>query len=74
MQAFDYDQAFSRNLGWVRDAEQSRLRQARVAIAGLGGLGLVLPVLVFALLGWSLASWGLGRHHQAVVESNCWDQ
>ena len=44
------------------------------AIAGLGGLGLVLPVLVFALLGWSLASWGLGRHHQAVVESNCWDQ
>jgi hypothetical protein len=39
VQAFDYDQAFSRNLGWVRDAEQSRLRQARVAIAGLGGVG-----------------------------------
>ncbi|WP_394791958.1 MFS transporter [Rhodoferax sp.] len=32
------------------------------AIVALGGLGLVLPVLVFALLGLSLATWGLGRH------------
>ena len=37
--AFDYDDAFSRNLGWVTAAEQARLRQARVAIAGLGGVG-----------------------------------
>ena len=37
------------------------------AIAGLGGLGLVLPLLVFALLGWSLATWGIGRHQRAVV-------
>lgn len=38
-QAFDYDVAFSRNLGLVSPAEQARLRQSRVAIAGLGGVG-----------------------------------
>ena len=37
--AFDYDNAFSRNLGWVTAAEQARLRSARIAIAGLGGVG-----------------------------------
>ncbi len=37
--AFRYDEAFSRNLGWVTDDEQRRLRTARVAIAGLGGVG-----------------------------------
>ena len=31
--------AFSRNIGWVTEAEQTSLRQARVAIAGLGGVG-----------------------------------
>lgn len=36
---FSYDDAFSRNIGWVTLAEQSKLRQARVAIAGLGGVG-----------------------------------
>lgn len=36
---FDYDQAFSRNIGWVTLAEQARLRAARIAIAGLGGVG-----------------------------------
>ena len=29
----------SRNIGWVTETEQSRLRTARVAIAGLGGVG-----------------------------------
>lgn len=38
-QAFDYATAFSRNLGWVTSAEQQVLRQTRVAIAGLGGVG-----------------------------------
>jgi molybdopterin/thiamine biosynthesis adenylyltransferase len=38
-QAFRYDEAFSRNLGWVTEDEQRRLRTARVAIAGLGGVG-----------------------------------
>lgn len=37
--AFDYGEAFSRNIGWVTQAEQQRLRGARVAIAGLGGVG-----------------------------------
>jgi molybdopterin/thiamine biosynthesis adenylyltransferase len=37
--AFDYDAAFSRNLGWVSPAEQATLRNARIAIAGLGGVG-----------------------------------
>jgi molybdopterin-synthase adenylyltransferase len=37
--AFDYEQAFARNLGWVTGAEQTRLRQCRVAIAGMGGVG-----------------------------------
>jgi molybdopterin/thiamine biosynthesis adenylyltransferase len=37
--AFDYDTAFSRNLGWVTPAEQRGLRAKCVAIAGLGGVG-----------------------------------
>lgn len=36
---FDYDNAFARNLGWVSEAEQAKLRRARIAIAGLGGVG-----------------------------------
>jgi molybdopterin/thiamine biosynthesis adenylyltransferase len=37
--AFSYDEAFSRNIGWVTAQEQQRLRGSRVAIAGLGGVG-----------------------------------
>lgn len=36
---FDYDRAFSRNIGWVTQAEQAKLRKSRIAIAGLGGVG-----------------------------------
>lgn len=36
---FDYLHAFSRNLGWVTEAEQQQLRGKRIAIAGLGGVG-----------------------------------
>lgn len=36
---FDYDAAFSRNLGWVTSAEQALLQGKRVAIAGMGGVG-----------------------------------
>jgi len=36
---FDYDLAFSRNLGWVAASEQQTLRRKRIAIAGLGGVG-----------------------------------
>lgn len=38
-QVFDYHQAFSRNLGWITESEQKTLRGARIAIAGLGGVG-----------------------------------
>jgi len=37
--AFDYNRAFSRNIGWVTVAEQATLKNARIAIAGLGGVG-----------------------------------
>ena len=36
---FDYDSAFSRNIGWVTESEQVKLKKSRVAIAGLGGVG-----------------------------------
>lgn len=47
---FDYGRAFSRNLGWLRPAEQTLLRGKRVAIAGLGGVG-GLHLLTLARLG-----------------------
>lgn len=37
--AFDYEAAFSRNIGWVTEAEQRKLRSKHIAIAGLGGVG-----------------------------------
>lgn len=36
---FDGREAFSRNLGWVTESEAQRLSEARVAIAGVGGVG-----------------------------------
>ena len=36
---FAYDAAFSRNIGWVTEAEQATLRRKRIAIAGMGGVG-----------------------------------
>ncbi len=36
---FDYAAAFSRNIGWLTEAEQQTLRGKRVAIAGMGGVG-----------------------------------
>jgi sulfur-carrier protein adenylyltransferase/sulfurtransferase len=37
--AFDYHAAFARNLGWVTETEQEVLRNKRIAIAGMGGVG-----------------------------------
>lgn len=37
--SFDYDAAFSRNVGWVTQGEQQCLRGKRIAIAGMGGVG-----------------------------------
>jgi molybdopterin/thiamine biosynthesis adenylyltransferase len=39
MSAFDYHTAFSRNIGWLTQDEQDRLRNSRIAIAGMGGVG-----------------------------------
>jgi len=50
MRNFNYDNAFSRNIGWVTEKEQAKLRQARVAIGGLGGVGGV-HLLTLARLG-----------------------
>lgn len=36
---FSYDVAFSRNIGWVTEEEQAKLRATRVAVGGLGGVG-----------------------------------
>ncbi|MCB0413580.1 MAG: ThiF family adenylyltransferase [Bdellovibrionales bacterium] len=50
MPQFDYNLAFSRNLGWVTEEEQKRLKSARIAIAGMGGVGGV-HLLTLARLG-----------------------
>ena len=50
MKTFDYNQAFSRNIGWVTEAEQAKLRNSRVAIGGMGGVGGV-HLLTLARLG-----------------------
>jgi molybdopterin/thiamine biosynthesis adenylyltransferase len=50
MSQFSYDEAFARNLGWVTEAEQQRLKKSRVCIAGLGGVGGV-HLLTLARLG-----------------------
>lgn len=38
-QDFSYEQAFSRNIGWLTRQEQHSLRGKRIAVAGLGGVG-----------------------------------
>ena len=47
---FNYEKAFSRNIGWVTDEEQQILRGKKVAIAGAGGVG-GLHLLTLARLG-----------------------
>ena len=39
MTEFDYSTAFSRNIGWVTHKEQQALKNKRVAVGGLGGVG-----------------------------------
>jgi len=36
---FNYEQAFSRNIGWVTNHEQQTLKNKTIAIAGMGGVG-----------------------------------
>lgn len=58
---FDYRTAFSRNIGWVTEMEQEALRDKRVAIAGMGGVG------GFHLL--TLARLGVGKFNIADLDS-----
>ncbi|WP_230246914.1 ThiF family adenylyltransferase [Rubrivivax sp. JA1055] len=60
---FDYDAAISRNIGWLTPAEQQRLRGARVAIAGLGGVGGAHLL--------TLARLGLGRFR--IADFDCFE-
>jgi molybdopterin/thiamine biosynthesis adenylyltransferase len=57
---FDYELAFSRNLGLVQPGEQARLRDAKIAIAGLGAVG------GMHLL--TLARMGIGHFHIADLD------
>ena len=49
---FSYEEAFSRNLGWITEREREILRHKKVAIAGMGGVG-GAHVLTLARLGIS---------------------
>lgn len=57
MQSFNYDEAFSRNIGWLTRLEQEQLRHKRVAIAGLGGVGGIHLLTLCRL--------GIGQFHLA---------
>tara|TARA_B100001248_G_scaffold262672_1_gene260733 strand:+ start:2936 stop:3880 length:945 start_codon:yes stop_codon:yes gene_type:complete len=39
MQDFDYQEAFSRNLGWLSELDQAKVANYRIALPGLGGVG-----------------------------------
>ena len=56
-----YEDAFQRNLGLFTEAEQERLRHARVAVAGVGGVG-GMHVL-------ALVRMGLGRFRIADLDT-----
>jgi molybdopterin/thiamine biosynthesis adenylyltransferase len=58
---FDYQTAFSRNIGWITEQEQSNLRSKRIAIAGMGGVG------GFHLL--TLARLGVGKFNIADLDT-----
>lgn len=47
---FNYEEAFSRNIGWVTEHEQQTLRGKKIAIAGMGGVG-GIHLLTLARLG-----------------------
>jgi molybdopterin/thiamine biosynthesis adenylyltransferase len=61
MQPYNYDEAFSRNIGWLTRQEQDQLRHKRVAIAGLGGVGGVHLLTLCRL--------GIGKFHLADFDS-----
>ena len=57
IEGFDYEEAFSRHLGLIAPEEQARLRKARVAIVGMGGVGGIHLITLTRL--------GIGKFHLA---------
>lgn len=55
MVEFNYDEAFSRNIGWVTREEFKLLKNKKVAVGGLGGVGGSHLIV--------LARMGIGRFH-----------
>jgi molybdopterin/thiamine biosynthesis adenylyltransferase len=55
MEQFDYELAFSRNIGWVTPQEQAALKGKKVAVGGLGGVGGSHLI--------TLARMGIGKFH-----------
>jgi molybdopterin/thiamine biosynthesis adenylyltransferase len=60
---FSYEEAFARHDGLISHDEQARLRRARVAIAGLGGVGGAHLVTLTRL--------GIGSFH--IADPDCFD-
>jgi len=60
---YSYEVAVSRNIGWLTEAEQRKLRGKRVAIGGLGGTGGVHLQ--------TLARLGIGAFHIADFDTYC---
>jgi len=54
---FSYNEAFSRNIGWLLQEEQEILRHKKIAIAGMGGVGGVHLLTLVRL--------GIGAFHLA---------
>jgi len=54
---FNYDKAFSRNIGWFTEQEQTTLKTKTVAIAGCGGVGGIHSL--------TMARLGIGKFHLA---------
>jgi tRNA A37 threonylcarbamoyladenosine dehydratase len=54
---FNYDKAFSRNIGWFTEQEQTSLKTKKVAIAGCGGVGGIHSL--------TMARLGVGKFHVA---------
>ncbi len=59
--SFAYDEAFSRNIGWVTEWEQIALNGKKVAIAGMGGVGGVHLLTLVRL--------GIGAFHIADMDT-----
>lgn len=58
---FEYSTAFSRNIGWITQWEQQKLRSAKIAVAGAGGVG--------GIHLQTLARLGIGAFHVADMDA-----